>query len=42
MCFTDWHLPFDKALAVPRAERRMAPMADMPVEGEGEIIKRDT
>jgi hypothetical protein len=28
--FTNGDLPFGKALAVRRAERRMAPVADMP------------
>jgi hypothetical protein len=32
--FTDGGIPFGKVLAVRRAERRMAPMADMPVKGE--------
>lgn len=33
MYFTDSGLPFDKELAVRRAERRVALMTDMPVEG---------
>jgi hypothetical protein len=31
---TDGDLPFGKVLAVRMAERRMAPTADMPVEGD--------